>query len=131
MMNVKGNIEKMDKFRAELFGDPDYAQIRMVEKLANQYDITDVRVPYYDRRFVEMFMGTEWNEINKPHQKQPILDAYPERFSKIQVRKNSNLQVGDSKIQDQFEKLLDTDWNTQSWKSPVGIYNALNRGEIP
>ncbi len=131
MLNVKGDVEKMDQFRAGLFGNPDYAQIRKVEQLAKQYEIHDVRVPFYNRRFVSMFMGTDWETINKPKQKQPILNAYPARFSKVRTRTHTNLQTGDSKIQDQFMKLLNTDWNINDWKTPVGIYNALDRGEIP
>lgn len=132
MLNGKHEtVERMDKFRADLFGDPDYAQIRMVEQLAGQYGIDDVRVPFFERPFVKAFMGTAWDEINKPKQKQPIIDAYPDRFAKVKVRSHTNLQCGDSKIQDQFEKLVDSTWNVGDWKSPVGIYNAIDRGEVP
>jgi asparagine synthetase B (glutamine-hydrolysing) len=132
MLNgIDKSVDRMDKFRSDLFGDPDYAQIRMVEKLAAQYGIPSVRVPYYTREFVSAFMGTAWDEINKPKQKQPIIDAYPDKFSKIKVRSHTNLQCGDSKIQDQFEKLVDSTWNINDWKSQVGIYNAIARGDVP
>lgn len=131
MLNYRDSVEAMDKYRSDLFSDPDYAQIRMVERIAKKYGIDDVRVPYFDREFVRLFMGTSWDEINKPNQKQPIIDAYPELFAKVPTRNHSNLQMGDSKIQEQFEKLINSRWNIHDYDSPVGIYNSVARGEVP
>jgi hypothetical protein len=63
--------------------------------------------------------------VNKPKQKQPILDAFPKEFARVKVRPHINLQLGDSGIAQHFYKLLDTDLNPGGIKSPVAIYNRL------
>lgn len=129
--NVNEDVERMDHFRNRLFGSPEYSQVNIHQQLAPAYGIQHLHIPYYERPFVQAFLGTSWHEINKPNQKQPIIDAYPDKFAQIRVRKHTNLQKGDSEIAEQFEKLLETNWNTEGWKSPVGIYNALANGDLP
>jgi hypothetical protein len=128
---INEDVERMDHFRNSLFGDPTYSQVNIHRQLAPVYGIQHLHIPYYERPFVNAFLGTAWQDINKPKQKQPIIDAYPDKFNQINVRKHTNLQKGDSEIAEQFNKLLETNWNIQGWKSPVGIYNAIAKGDLP
>lgn len=129
--HINHDVKRMDQFRKEHFGDAHYSQIKMHQQLAPAYGIKHLHMPYYERPFVQAFMGTSWDEINKPNQKQPIIDAFPQKFAQIKTRKHMNLHKGDSNIAAQFDKLLETNWNTEGWKSPVGIYNALANGDLP
>lgn len=128
---INEDVERMDHFRNSLFGDPAYSQVNIHRQLAPAYGIQHLHIPYYERPFVNAFLGTAWQDINKPKQKQPIIDAYPDKFNQINVRKHTNLQKGDSEIAEQFNKLLETNWNIGGWKSPVGIYNAIAKGDLP
>ena len=69
-----------------------------------------------------------WQEINTPHLKQTIITAFQNEFDRLPVKlKSSNLQLG-SGISEFFDKLLDTDWNINNYKSVVGIFNQVNKG---
>ena len=81
--------------------------------------------PYMTQEMIDELKGTTWDEVNRPHQKQPILDAFPEQFKRIKIFKHTNFQKGDSGISEHFEKLLHTDLNVGKHKSVVGIYNYL------
>ena len=71
--------------------------------------------------------GTTWDELNKPNQKQPILNAFPEQYKRMKIHKHTNLQKGDSGIAEIFEILLKSDLNTRKYKSVTGIYNEVVR----
>lgn len=129
-MHYKDSVERMNQYRDEHFSNPNYAQLRTIRKLGAQYGVDKVIAPYRDKEFQNLFYDTSWDEVNKPRMKAPIRQAYSDRFSAVSIH-SANLQTSDSRIQDQFEKLVDSSWNVGDWKSPVGIYNAVARGEVP
>lgn len=117
---------RIDEFRRGLFVDnPGYAQKSILLRAAREYGV-EISLPYLTDEMHELFLGTTWREVNRPKQKQPIIDAYPEDFAKMEVKPHTNLQLGDSGIAALFASLLDTDYNTGGWKSPVGLYNAID-----
>lgn len=128
-ISKKGMIhyrDRIDEFRRGLFSNPRYAQRPILEAEAEAARLgKDLCLPFLSRAMVVEFTGTSWDSINKPRQKQPILDAYPDEFSTIRVRPHTNLQLGDSGISEHFLKLLDTDLNPGGARSPVAIYNRL------
>lgn len=116
--------DKLDEFRDTFFGNKNVSQSSQHKKLYEENN----KVPYFPfltKEIRDYFRGKTWEEVNKPKLKQPILDLI--HFD-ITV-KSSNLQLG-SGVADHFDKLLKTDWNTNNYKSVVGILNAVNRGEL-
>jgi hypothetical protein len=71
------------------------------------------------------FRGVQWSEINKPKEKQAIIDAYKEPFSKVKLFRHQNFQKGDSGIATAFMQLVHTDLNKGNFKTPKGIYNDI------
>ena len=120
---------RIDAFRLALYSNPAYAQKPIHDRLAAIHN-KQVVMPYLTKEMQAEFIGTTWDNINRPKQKQPILDAFPKQFKKIQVKPHMNLQLGDSRIAAHFERLLQTDYNAHNGKSVVGIYNRINSGKI-
>lgn len=120
---------KIDEFRKKLYENLGYAQRPLHELFASRYNL-NLSLPYLSPAMKRIFIGTTWEEVNKPKQKQPILDAFPEGFRKVKPYPHSNLQLGDSGIAKHCAKLLETDWNWRRAKSVVSIYNDLLSGRI-
>jgi asparagine synthetase B (glutamine-hydrolysing) len=129
MINYRQTVEKLDTFRINLFGNPNYAQKSTLEKMAKDLN-KKIIFPYLTQEMRDLFLGTSWESINKPKEKQPILDSFKEYFEQIKIRKHTNFQLGDSKIAEGFTRLLETDLNNKNYKSVIGIYNAISRGEV-
>ena len=131
-ISKKGMIhfkDKIEEFRNYLFSNPNYAQKEINIKMAKLFNKQTI-IPYLDKRMINEFSGTTWDQLNKPKQKQATLSNYKDYFTKVRVRKHTNLQLGDSKIETNLEQLLKSDWNINNYKSVVGIFNDLNRGVI-
>jgi hypothetical protein len=126
-ISKKGMIhyrDRIDVFRAGLFSNPRYAQRTILDSVANYRTMV---FPFLSEAMVATFAGTTWNDVNRPRQKQPILDAYPEEFARVKIDLHTNLQLGDSGIAEHFKILLTSPWNTMNAKSPVAIYNEIVR----
>ena len=131
-ISKKGMIhwrDKIDDFRRGLYSSESYAQKPIHARLAASLGKT-VCTPYLTKPMQEQFLGTTWEQVNRPNQKQPIIDAFPKQFARMKVMKHVNLQLGDSGIAAHFEKLLTSDWNRAGHKSVVGIYNKITSGEL-
>jgi hypothetical protein len=126
MIHYRDNI---DVFRKNLFSSKTYAQMHIHKNLCALYN-KSIFAPYLSESMKNEFLGTTWDAINKPKQKQPILNAYPDQFKKIKIMPHINLQLGDSGIANHFTKLLQTNWNKGGYKSVVGIYNGIAKGVI-
>jgi hypothetical protein len=74
---------------------------------------------------IKQFVGRSWDEVNKPKQKQPIRDSFPDMFKRIKVFPHTNFQLGDSGISDHFAQLVHTALNKKGHTSVVGVYNNL------
>jgi len=90
-------------------------------------------LPFFDdgRMYAELQFETDYAKINSP-QKSFLNLAFPEHRKRCKVRGHQNFQLGDTGISDIFAKrLLDSDWNPGGkFKSVVGVYNRVVRGEI-
>lgn len=113
-------------FRKNYFSNPNRCQLPQRTKMAEENDV-ELFEPYLDTLMYEYLLNSSWDECNKPQQKMPIRRA----FDYEHVHLHTNFQLGDSGINEHFEKLLLTDWNNKNYKSVVGIFNRINRGEIP
>ena len=131
-ISKKGMIhwrDRIDEFRLVLYRSPTYAQQPIHARIAAAHNKA-VLTPYLTDDMRREFLGTTWSEVNRPQQKQPILDAFPAEFRRIRVLPHVNLQLGDSGIAAHFTKLLASDWNAKRYKSVQGIYNLLNQGVL-
>jgi asparagine synthetase B (glutamine-hydrolysing) len=128
-LSKKANMhykDKVDDYRTVVFKKRNTGQKLLLRAEAARLGITYM-TPYDTTRMCSELHGHTWDELNKPKQKQPIRDSFPEYFERIKVTNHTNLQLGDSKIAEHFEILLGTDLNTGGWKSVKGIYNQLVR----
>lgn len=87
--------------------------------------------PWLTQQMMDEFKGTSWDQVNKPKQKNPIHEQYPEYLAQVKTYQHTNLQLGDSGISALFTELLkDPEWNRWNYKSMAGVYNRLVKGEI-
>jgi len=87
-------------------------------------------VPYLDVGFFSIFKGISHNEMNRPKQKMPIRLVFPELEQWGVGNRRVNLQLGDSGIADNYSRLVTSEYNSHNYKSVVGIYNSVVRGEF-
>jgi len=119
----------LDEFRDAYFARVNPAQT----KTGREYGATknvNVYAPYVSQELVEIYRGASWRWLNSPKQKMPVRDAFPELKDWRVGSRHINLQLGDSKIAENFTKLIDSRFNQRNYKSPVGIYNSMARGEV-
>lgn len=109
VINFKEPKSLFDQFRIEYFSSKNPAGQIQQKLLLEKHGITQV-APYLDVRIFNYFLKFDWFQINKPREKEIILSAYPEYFSKVPIRKHANLQIV-SGVREVFETLLDTDLN--------------------
>ncbi len=126
MMHFKYRI---DEYRENYWKRVNGGEKLQHEILAKQYNKI-IFEPYKDISIIEYFKGTSWDEVNRPRQKQPILNSFPEYFDKFKIYPHTNFQLGDSGISEHFKKLVSTDWNIHNYTSVTGIFNSVNRGEV-
>lgn len=125
--NGKGDdAEWLDEYRRE---HESSQQLELVSQYAIENGVQFV-APFRDDRLMKSVMGWTWNSLNKPKQKQPIRDAFPEMVDWKVANTHVNFNRGDSGIAEMYECLLGTSLNVGEWKSPVGIYNAMAKGTI-
>ena len=125
--NGKGDdAEWLDEYRRE---HERSQQLELVTKYADENGVL-FSAPFRDERLMDSVMGWTWNDLNKPKQKQPIRDAFPEMVKWGVANTHVNFNRGDSGIAEMYESLLDTSLNVGGWKSPVGIYNAIAKGDV-
>lgn len=123
------NPKWLDDFRDAYFARTNPAQTVSGKEYGAPKNV-NVLAPYVSHELVEIFRGKSWKSLNKPKQKMPTRDAFPEMNKWRVGSRHTNLQLGDSKIAENYTRLLDSRFNTGNYKSPVGIYNAMARGEV-
>lgn len=128
-LSKKANMhfkDKTDQYRINVFKKRNTGQKILLRSLATKIGVQYL-TPYDTTRMCSELHGLTYDELNKPKQKQPIRDSFPEYFERIKVTNHTNLQLGDSNIAKHFEILLDTELNVGNWKSVKGIYNQFVR----
>lgn len=83
--------------------------------------------PYLTEEVFAKLRGQEWKTLNKPHEKQPIRDAFSKQFSRIRTYPHTNFNCGDSGFRQHFDRLLTSPLNTRGSRHVRGIYNDLVR----
>lgn len=118
MIHVRpGGAAAMDEFRRWYFGRVDWSQTASIRRYAEERDLY-VSMPLADPRLLDACRGYDWEALNRPRQKQPIRDAFPDLLTGLPP--HTNLQLGDSGIAEAF-RVLTPDGS----KSPVAYYNRV------
>lgn len=130
-LSKKANMhykDKTDLYRNLVFAKRNTGQRMILRRIAVELGVTYF-TPYDTTRMSAELYGYTWEELNKPKQKQPIRDSFPEYFAKTSVTNHTNMQLGDSGIADHFRILLeDPEWNPDlKYVSVKGVYNELVR----
>lgn len=116
----------LDDFRDAYFARVDPAQTRTMSAYGKRIGVR-LLSPYVDKRIVEVFRGSSWRSLNMPRQKMPTRRAFPEIETWKVGRTHVNLQLGDSRIAENFTRLIDSPYNKRGSRSVVGIYNDFAR----
>lgn len=120
----------LDPFRDEYLDKPNRAQVSTLRGWAAARGVT-VWTPWWAAEMREAYRGTSWRDVNRPREKEPVRRAFAAEFAKLpKLPRHTNLQLGDSGIAEHFERLLGTGLNRRGYRSVVGVYNALARGEV-
>ena len=125
-IHFASSADLMDQFRSAYFSNPKNGQQEILPKICKKFK-KDMYHPFFAKGLLEAFKGKSWEEINKPFEKQVLIDCFPKMYKQIKLRRHQNFQCGDSGITDHFKKLLNTDLNVGDWKSTIGIYNYIRK----
>lgn len=132
-LSKKGMIhykDKIDDFRNILYNKPTYSQHHMHTKFCSENNIKN-HLLYFEQDLKNMFLGTTWDEVNKPKQKNCLRTAYPNYMEKVgKIKEHTNLQLGDSGIAEFMSELVNSKYNTTNAKSPLSIYNRITKSNI-
>ena len=103
-LNYKEPKEKFDLFREDYFKNPNPAGFIQQKILCERYNKIFV-APYLEQSVKDFFRQYDWYQLNKPHQKHHVRNAFKEfeRFGKI--KPHINLQLG-SNIDKLFESVI-------------------------
>lgn len=112
MINYRHTKELMNQFRSEYFAQENPGGWLQQIAVFQNYDIK-ICAPYLHPDIIKFFMQFSWEEINRPKEKQMIIDSYPEFFNKIDHRKHANMQIV-AGVREVFETLLDSDLNVNN-----------------
>lgn len=124
--NKKDDPEWLTRFVEKYFARPDPAQVNSMSAFAKSLNI-NLFAPYADAKVRDIFRGFTWNQMNTPVQKIKVRQAFPELDFWGIGKKHMNLQLGDSLIAKNYEKLLSSKYNTQKSKAVIGIYNQIKK----
>lgn len=117
---------RADEYRSLCFEDPYWSQKEFIQKHAQQFGRRFL-YQYHEQKVFDVFNGTTYEDLNKPHQKSVSRDAFADYFERCRVYTHMPFQLGDSGIAEHFTLLLDTEYNTNGYKSVVGVYNAMRK----
>jgi len=92
MIHFRTPRSKFDQFRFEYFGQDNPAGYVQQKKLVEQYGKKH-SAPYMDKSVLDYFIQFDWDTLNKPKQKMPVLRAYSEHFKRVGRRDHANLQL--------------------------------------
>ena len=123
------NPQWLENYRQTYFAKPNPAQSKtLIEYFELKHGT--FHIPYLDRRFFSVFEGISHYEMNKPKEKMPIRLVFPEFYEWNVGKRESNLQLGDSGIAENYSRLLQSEYNINGYKAVIGIYNSIARGEL-
>jgi len=125
MIHYSKDDKKFQQLRQEYFSTYESAHIIRLHKLCHKNEIK-VENPYFSPLVFDLWINKNWQELNKPRQKEAIKKYFPE-LDKFKIKPHTNLQLGDSKIAQRVGSAVVSKYKPYA-KSPVGIYNRIAKG---
>ena len=125
MIHYSKDDQKFKKFRQDYFSNLESAGTKRLIKLCQQNKI-QLCNPYFEPSVFSLWIDKNWEELNKPRQKEVIRKYYPE-LDCLKIKPHTNLQLGDSKIAETVGHAVISKYKPNS-KSPIGIYNRIAKG---
>ena len=125
MIHYSKDDKKFKQLRQEYFSTYESAHIIRLYKLCHKYEI-GLFNPYFHPWVFDLWIDKNWQELNKPRQKEAIKKYFPE-LDKFKIKPHTNLQLGDSKIAQRVGSAVVSKYKPYA-KSPVGIYNRIAKG---
>ena len=125
MIHYSKDDKKFKQLRQEYFSTFESAHIIRLYKLCHKYEI-GLYNPYFYPRVFDLWINKNWQELNKPRQKEAIKKYFPE-LDKFKIKPHTNLLLGDSKIAQRVGSAVVSKYKPYA-KSPVGIYNRIAKG---
>ena len=125
MLHYSKDDKKFQQLRQEYFSTYESAHIIRLHKLCHKNEIK-VENPYFSPLVFDLWIDKNWQELNKPRQKEAIKKYFPE-LDKFKIKPHTNLQLGDSKIAQRVGSAVVSKYKPYA-KSPVGIYNRIAKG---
>ena len=125
MIHYSKDDEKFKRSRQEYFSTFESAHIIRLRTLCDKNEICLLN-PYFHPAVFDLWINKNWQELNKPRQKEAIKKYFPE-LDKFRIKPHTNLQLGDSKIAQRVGSAVVSKYKPYA-KSPVGIYNRIAKG---
>jgi len=125
MIHYSKDDKKFKQFRQEYFSTYESAHISRLQTLCDKNQICLLN-PYFEPAVFDLWINKNWQELNKPRQKEAIKKYFPE-LDKFRIKPHTNLQLGDSKIAQRVGSAVVSKYKPYA-KSPVGIYNRIAKG---
>ena len=125
MIHYSKDDQKFKKFRQDYFSNLESAGTKKLIKLCELNKI-QLCNPYFEPSVFSLWIDKNWEELNKPRQKEVIRMHYPE-LDCLKIKPHTNLQLGDSKIAETVGNAVISKYKPNS-KSPIGIYNRIAKG---
>ena len=123
-----GGEQQFRQYRKQKIDDSSASDFSCM-KIAKQNHVEVIDV-FRDKRVINFLLQKTMRELNRPKQKQILLNAFPEFWGAGKwYRKNKSLQVV-SGIRDAHDTLLESRYNLRSHKAMVGIYNDILQGKL-
>ena len=125
MIHYSKDDQKFKKFRQDYFSNLESAGTKRLIKLCELNKI-NLCNPYFEPSVFSLWIDKNWQELNKPRQKEVIRKYYPE-LDDLKIKPHTNLQLGDSKIAHRVGNAVISKYKLNA-KSPIGIYNRIAKG---
>ena len=125
MIHYSKDDQKFKKFRQDYFSNLESAGTKRLIKLCELNKI-NLCNPYFEPSVFSLWIDKNWQELNKPRQKEVIRKHYPE-LDDLKIKPHTNLQLGDSKIAHRVGNAVISKYKLNA-KSPIGIYNRIAKG---
>ena len=127
MIHYRANLELLNEFRLDYFSNKEFNLDKPLNRIAQELYNVKVESPFIYKPMLDYFLTKDWDQCNKPKQKQLLRDCFPCRFSHIKLFNHTNLQCGDSQIRELFEPLLeDKEININNRSRVIDLYRDLH-----
>lgn len=131
-IRIHTNSAVVDEIR-RVYYEKDASCSNAIRRMGKELGLLDVMCPYRSHLIYDAFQGALWSDVNKPRLKEPIRLAWSEWLDPrvIPTRPGPvNLHKSDSYFGDRFAATMLALPKFSAYRSPVGLYNAVARGEV-